>query len=76
LASGFGLGTRFHAVPFHRSISVLSLEPEIVEPTAQALPAELVVTPSRVASDPGLGLDTRFHAVPFHRSISVLPFLV
>lgn len=76
LAPGSGLGTRIHAVPFHRSISVLSLEPKIVEPTAQALPAELAATPSRVASDPGLGLDIRFHAAPFHRSISVLPLLV
>ena len=56
-------------------ISALSLNPEIVEPTAQALPAELAATPSRVAPDPGLGLGTRFHAVPFHRSISVLPLV-
>src|SRR6266568_2125022 len=71
-ASGLGLGTCAHAVPFHRRISVLELAPPVL-PTAQALPAETAATPDRTAPPAGVGLGTCFHAVPFHRSIRVLP---
>jgi hypothetical protein len=63
-------------VPFHRSISVFSLLPAIVVPTAQALLADVAATPERLADVPGLGLATCFQAVPFQRSMSVLPLLV
>src|SRR6202034_2672207 len=42
---GSGLGTRVQAVPFHRRISVLSLTPLPVHPTAQALSSDAAVTP-------------------------------
>jgi hypothetical protein len=78
---GFGLGTRFHALPFQCRMTVL-LEP--VEPTAQALLAEVAATPSslsafdlEVAATPVkapcptvLGSGETFHAVPFQRKIS------
>lgn len=44
LASGFGLGTRFHTAPFQCTISVLALP---VMPTAHALLAEVAATPNR-----------------------------
>ncbi len=39
LPAGLGLGTRFQAVPFHRTISVVLSGPLPVAPTAQAPPA-------------------------------------
>ena len=72
MASGLGLGIRVHVVPFQRRIRVLP-GPLLgrVMPTAQALLAEVAVTPERLAG-PGLGLGTCVQVVPFHRSISVL----
>jgi hypothetical protein len=43
---GLGLGTRFHVRP---SKARISGTPGAVEPTAQALRAEIAVTPSNVA---------------------------
>jgi hypothetical protein len=57
------LRTCVHALPFQRRITL---------PTAQALLAEVAVTPSRESSGPGLGLGTRFHALPFQCKIKVL----
>ena len=73
---GVGVGTRVHAVPFHRTISGLGLlEVQLVQPTAQALLADVAATPDRLLpAGPGLG--TVFQAVPFHRRIRVLPPLV
>src|ERR1022692_1190311 len=64
---GCGVGTRFHAAPFQRTITVLAglNLVESVQPTAQALRAETAATPLRVAPVPGLGLGPRFHEVPF-----------
>jgi hypothetical protein len=73
-----GLGTRRQARPFHRRIRVLKLLLVVVEPTAQALRAEVAATAAselNLAED-GLGLDTRFHAAPFQCTIKVLPLLV
>ena len=75
--AGVGLGTRFHAVPFHRRIRLVpGPHPQLMSPTAQALPADVAATPLRKSAKPllasGLGLGTRFHAVPFHRRIRVL----
>jgi hypothetical protein len=72
-AAGFGLGTRFQAVPFQRRIKVsgFSLK-QRVQPTAQALRAEVTATPYRTLSPvAGFGLGTSRHRVPFHRSIRV-----
>ena len=70
LAAGAGLGSCFHAAPFHRKIRVL---PPLV-PTAQALLADVAATPDKLPA--GAGLGTRFHAVPFHRTISGLGLLL
>jgi hypothetical protein len=71
------LGTCFHAVPFHRRISVVVLVPvlEKVSPTAQASPVETAATPERTLSA-GAGLGTCFHPVPFQCSIRAFPLLV
>ena len=72
-----GLGTRVHAVPFHRSIRGSPSPPtaQLKQPTAQVLRAEVAATPRRglLLDRAGVGLGTRVHAVPFHRSIKVLP---
>jgi hypothetical protein len=65
LLAGLGLGTCFHEVPFHRRIRDL-----LLEPTAQALLAEVAATADRLPA--GLGLGTCFQAVPFQCRISVL----
>ena len=60
------MGICFHAVPFHRSIKG-PLNPlavaQVVQPTAQALPAETAATPRRSSGlgAPGLGLGTCAH---------------
>jgi len=61
-------------VPFHRRISVLALAPpeQLVQPTAQAVPAGVAATPQSQLPT-GLGLGTCVQAAPFHRRISVLP---
>ena len=46
-----------------------------VEPTAQALPADVAATPDRLLPA-GAGLGTCFHALPFQAMISVLGLLV
>src|SRR5215472_15728310 len=66
---GVGLGTRVHAVPFQRRISVFW--PRSAQPTAHALDADVAATPARSAPPCGVGLGTRVHAVPFQRRISV-----
>ena len=43
-APGLGLGTRVHAVPFHRTITVLPPVAPPLAPTAQALRAETAAT--------------------------------
>src|SRR5260370_40499935 len=53
LASGLGLGTRVHAVPFQRTTRDLTLVPAVKEPTAQAVLAAGAATPDRAA--PGGG---------------------
>jgi len=45
--AGVGVGTRVHAVPFHRTIMVFAAELLPVEPTAHALLAEVAATPPR-----------------------------
>jgi hypothetical protein len=65
--TGFGLGTRVHAVPFQCRIRVLSL----LDPTVQALLAEVAVTAERELLA-GLGLRTRFQTVPFQCRTRVL----
>src|SRR5580704_4405765 len=72
LPAGLGLGTVVQAVPFHRRISGLVPVPLEMLPIAQAVPAEVVVTPRRTAPCPGLGLGTRVQVVPFQCRISVL----
>ena len=47
----------------------------LAEPTAQALLADVAVTPDRLLSA-GAGLGTCFHALPFQAMISVLGLLV
>ena len=69
----FGLGMRFHEVPFHDSMSVrftplgFSYRPTAVQ--------ELVDTQEmayrKFHTPPGLGLGTIFQVVPFHDSTSV-----
>jgi hypothetical protein len=65
LVSGLGLGTCFQALPSQWMIRVLSP----VEPTAQALRADVAATPWK--APPGLG--TRVQVLPFQWTISVLP---
>ena len=73
LGAGLGLGTCFHAAPFHRRITVpKDVAPVMVSPTAQALRAETAAT-LRSAAPPAGGLGTRFHTVPFHRRIRLGP---
>lgn len=72
--AGFGAGTRVHALPFQRRISVpgvrvVSLP---VSPTAQPLDAEATATPNKLPPADGVGLSTRFHPEPSQRAISVL----
>ena len=43
-----------------------------VQPTAQALVADVAATPVRMPPPAGVGLGTHFHTVPFQRRISVL----
>ncbi len=71
-----GLGTRVHAVPFQRRISVLGLRlPQALQPAAQTLDAEVAATASSAAPPAGFGLGTRVHAAPFQRRISVLAWV-
>jgi len=67
--AGAGLGTRFHVVPFQRTIRVFA--PKRVVPTAQALWADVAATAAK-SPDAWTGLGTRFHTVPFQRTIRVL----
>src|SRR6516225_2486868 len=71
-----GLGIRVQAVPFQCRITVCGLTEErkqkAVQPTAQALRAEVAATLLRVLPSPGLGLGTRLQVVPFQCKISVL----
>src|SRR5262249_60209823 len=52
---GLGLGTSFQAVPFQRTTSVRSLVLVRRVPTAQALPAEVAATESRLLWGSGWG---------------------
>ena len=75
--AGLGLGTCFQAVPFQCRIRVL-MPPKPwkqfpVQPTAQALLAEVAATPNRAPPPFGVGLGTCFQAVPFQCAITVVP---
>src|SRR5262249_7078266 len=65
-----GLGTRRHAVPFQRMITVLPVRLVRVptEPTAQALLAEVAATSVRRLCRPGRGPGTRRHSALRRRS--------
>src|SRR5690348_373148 len=71
------MGVCAQALPFHPSING-PLNPlavaQVVQPTAQARPAETTATPRRASGLGawGLGLGACFHTVPVHRKISVL----
>src|SRR5439155_137795 len=70
----FGLATIDHAVPFHRSTSVIASEDgedRTAAPTAKQLVAETHDTSFSEFSPCLLGLVTIDHAVPFHRSAKV-----
>jgi hypothetical protein len=73
LSAGAGLGTRVQVLPFQCRIRVLGLlVKQLVQPTAQALLAEVAATPESSPPPAGVGLGTRVHAVPFQRAIRVL----
>src|SRR5579859_6415433 len=63
---GLALGTRFHALPFQRSASVVV---RLVPPTAHALVAEVAEIPSRSAPRSPRTLGTICQADPFQRSM-------
>ena len=73
LATGAGLVTALHAVPFQCRMSVCGCVPPPVLPTAQA---SLALTTVTAESCPGpvstFGLVTRDHLLPFQCSISTL----
>src|SRR5437016_3519846 len=72
----FGLATTAHLVPFHRSVSVLSVEPASSNPTAHASVLESADTAfSSLFDVPRLGLLTARQEVPSKCSISVLKAL-
>ncbi len=62
---GSGLATRLHLAPFQCRMRVCSAVPLKKEPTAQALAADVALTPVRPALIPRLGLATWVHLVPF-----------
>ena len=73
---GRGLTVYFQVTPFQCRIRVLMLPALPVCPTAQALLAEVAVTPKSSALAAGLGLGIRFHVVPFQCRMRVLPLSV
>ena len=70
---GFGLVTIDHAVPFHRSMSVLVVEPVVENPTATQFVADVHLTErSRLDAAPAtLGVDCSAHVEPFQRTATV-----
>src|SRR5437016_633898 len=77
-AAGFGLATTDHALPFHRSVSVVVASPRVpAVPTAKQNVALTHDAPDNELPSvewPGrmrLGLGTIDHVLPFHRSVSV-----
>src|SRR5438445_8995173 len=75
LAGAPGLAMIFHAVPFHRSTSVVSVVKVVpaLSPTAVQVVADAQLIPHRLltAAPFGLGLGTGDQRDPFHRSIRV-----
>jgi hypothetical protein len=69
VAEGLGLGTRVQAVPFQCRIRVLVLP---MEPTAQALLAEVAAMADRTLWEGRFGAGTCLQAVPFQCRIKVL----
>ena len=65
-----GLGTMLQALPFQRSVRVRLPLLELVNPTAQALLAEVASTSRSSPPPDGSGLGEMLQLVPFQRSIT------
>ena len=65
-----GLGTTLQALPFQRSVRVRLPLLELVNPTAQALLAEVASTSRSSPPPDGSGLGEMLQAAPFQRSIT------
>ena len=66
------LGTRFHALPFQRSMRIASP----VDPTVQALRGDVAATAASESNSfpraPGLGVRTVFQTLPLKRAVCAL----